>query len=141
MSNPQQILSCLEKLAAAYPGKARDERTLQVYIEALADIPVGLLEQAILTHIRSSYFYPSIAELRQQALRLAGVKHLSTLPQTADELAAQALLLEDAFYQEGCLDPGEWRELAVRFERADRPHRAAHTLEKLRRLEGTRQRV
>ena len=40
-----------------------------------------------------------------------------------------------AFFHKHHLDPAEWHTLAEKFERADRPFRAAYTLEKLARLE------
>jgi hypothetical protein len=42
------------------------------------------------------------------------------------------------FYHQRRLDPAEWRLLAQKFEHLHRPHRAAHTLEKLARLESIR---
>ncbi len=47
----------------------------------------------------------------------------------------EAGALEDAFFHEHHLDPTEWHALAEKFERADRPHRAAYTFEKLARLQ------
>jgi len=48
---------------------------------------------------------------------------------------AESIALEDAFFNEGRLDPAEWERLAIQFDRLDRPHRANSTREKLRRLQ------
>ena len=49
--------------------------------------------------------------------------------------AAVSIALEDAFFNEGRLDPAEWERLAIQFERLDRPYRRDYTREKLRRLQ------
>jgi hypothetical protein len=56
-------------------------------------------------------------------------------PAPVDHLAAEAQALEDAFYRQGRLEADEWERLAAQYERLDRPHRAAHAREKLRRLQ------
>jgi hypothetical protein len=53
---------------------------------------------------------------------------------TLSAKAAESIALEDAFYADTHLDPAEWERLALELERRDRPHRAASTREKLRRL-------
>ena len=52
-----------------------------------------------------------------------------------EQIAAEAQALEDAFYYKTHLDPDKWERLAWKFNQADRPYRAEHTLEKLRRLQ------
>jgi hypothetical protein len=136
MSSPSEILPILETLAAAYPEKAHDKRTLALYLEHLADIPAHWLEAAARRHIDTSNWFPRIAELRRAAAQLAGTGFFESLPERpVDFLAVQSQALEDAFYAGGELDEAAWRRLAAQFERCDRPHRAAHTLEKLARLE------
>jgi hypothetical protein len=139
MSTPDEIIEVLETLALAYPEKANDKRTLALYLEHLADIPAHLLASAARQHINTSNWFPRIAELRSAARKLAGTPYFESLPERPiDLLAAQAQALEDAFYAHGELDEAAWRKLAAQFERCARPHRAAHTLEKLRRLQARR---
>ncbi len=135
MSTPAEIIAVLETLALAYPEKANDRRTLALYLEHLADIPAHWLAAAARRHIQTSNWFPRIAELRAAAARLAGTGFFESLPERpVDFLAAQAQALEDAFYAGEALDEADWRSLAGQFERCGRPHRAAHALEKLRRL-------
>lgn len=76
--------------------------------------------------------------MRALAAKLAGTSQLETLPERpVDRLLLQAQALEDAFYHQGHLDPAEWQALSQMFERCGRNFRAAYTLEKLARLEGT----
>lgn len=142
-ANPDP-LSLLARLYLAYPEKVHDPATVTLYLDSLADIPTWLLERAIQRHIETSEWFPKIADLRRIAARLANTSHFDTLipphplERTALEafqLIAAALDLEDAFFLEGRLDPAEWQALSAQFARLERPHRAAYTLEKLRRLQ------
>ncbi len=138
MTQTSVILTVLETLSIAYPDRPRDEQTIHLYLEHLCDIPAYLLRAAADYHIRHSAWSPKICELRQAAARLAGTDQFDTLPPTPiDHLQYEAVALEDAFYHEHHLIPAEWHALAEKFERADRPHRAAYTLEKLARLQST----
>jgi hypothetical protein len=133
------MLELLETLSLAYPGRSPDKRTLQLYLEHLGDIPLGVLKRAVDEHIRSSSFFPRIAELRQRAEKHANIGPSGHFLQpTGDLLAFQAQDLEDAFYYDGLLDPAEWERLAGQFERLGRHARAAHAREKLSRLQAIR---
>jgi hypothetical protein len=132
----EAILSVLKRLVLAYPDRAPDSSTLDLYLEHLADIPVWLLGQAADRHIRTSIWFPRISDLRRCAAQLASRSDFEDLPrQPLDRLAAQAILLEDAFYHDGHLDPAEWQSLADQLERANRPHRRLRLLEKLAEFE------
>jgi hypothetical protein len=136
MTQTNVILTVLETLSIAYPDRPRDEQTIDLYLEHLGDIPAYLLRAAADYHIQHSAWFPKICELRQAAARLAGTDQFNTLsPVPIDHLQCEAVALEDAFYHEQFLDPAEWHALAKKFERANRPYRAAYTLEKLARLE------
>ena len=136
MSPPDQILSILETLSAAYPNRSRDQRTVQLYVERLSDIPVYLLDQAASQHIATSNWFPKIAELRAAAARIAGTSEFHVMgPAPIDTLAAEAFELEQLFWHERTLDPSAWFALADQFERANRPHRAEHTRGKLSQLQ------
>jgi hypothetical protein len=130
------ILELLSHLYLAYPQKEQQESTLQLYLKMLADIPIWLLELAIEQIIHTSPFFPKISEIRQVTAQIAGTQRFDQLPrEPVDRLAFLAQSLEDDFYHAGRLDPAEWQALAEAFTLADRPHRAEHTLEKLRRLQ------
>lgn len=136
MSDQGETALILKTLVDAYPDHRIEKRTLQIYLERLADIPAYLLAAAAQAHIESSTWFPKISELRQAATRLANTRDFSTLPPyPVDYLLNEAYALEDAFYYEGRLDPDEWERLALRFERLDRPYRRDYTREKLRRLQ------
>jgi len=125
-------------LSLAYPRQSFPTRTLQLYGDLLADIPPYLLEAAAELHVRSAVFFPTIAELRQAAHKVAGGQPFASFPPVPfDSLVARLQSLEDDFYFAGRLDPAEWRDLARRFDLADRPHRAADTLARLQRLADT----
>jgi hypothetical protein len=141
-------LDVLARLYLAYPDKVHDPATVSLYLDSLADIPVWLLEQAVQRQIRTSEWFPKISELRQLAAQIANTRQFETLhpPHPLERLAgdawaliSQAQELEDAFYRLDRLDPAEWGDLAARFERLERPERAAYTLEKLRRLQAIRE--
>jgi len=63
----------ITKLLDAYPNFAPRnlKGTITTYSEALTDIPEWLLSQAVNEHIRTSKFFPAIAELRELARNLA----------------------------------------------------------------------
>ena len=157
MANTDDIVAALETLARAYPNQAITRATAEIYLRWLADIPGGLLRQAVERHIGESNYFPRIAQLRGIAARLAGTPRFDCLAPGrfettplrpgggddghyrsqgngsagGDELAIQAQVLEDAFYQERRLDAQAWRALAEAFERAGRPQRGERTCRKL----------
>jgi hypothetical protein len=136
MADRAEIAAILKTLAEAYPGQRLERPTLQAYLERLGDIPAHLLAAAAEAHIAQTAWFPKISELRQAAARLAGTSRFQALdPAPVDHLAAEAQALEDAFYRQGRLEADEWERLAAQYERLDRPHRAAHAREKLRRLQ------
>jgi hypothetical protein len=140
MTPNAHLIPLLTRLYLAYPEKDHDPATVTLYLDSLADIPAWLLERAVQRHIETSEWFPKISDLRQLAARLAGTCQFEQLaPFPVDRLTAAAQALEDAFFHEGRLDPAEWEQLAGQFERLDRPHRADHTRDKLRRLQLVRE--
>ena len=132
MGTPSEILDNLERLTYAYPSQKLERQTLEVYLEKLADIPGYLLERAVDKHIKSSKWFPRVAELRDTATDLAHTQDFSSLPsETVDGLRAEALNLEDSFYRDLYLDEAAWRKLASAFELAGRGHAAGHIRHKL----------
>jgi hypothetical protein len=136
MDPAKQILSILESLSIVYPDRHLDERQLELYLLHLCDIPPYVLRAAADFHIQHSPWFPKISELRAAAARLAGTDQFDTLPPVyIDHLLREAVAIEDSFYHEHHLDPAEWHAQSEKFARADRPHRAAYTHEKLARLQ------
>ena len=82
-------------LVAAYRQEEIESPTVKLYESSLKDISPDLLAQTVQSVVRSSRFFPSIAEIRETAATLAGV-----LPPTAEE--AMALVrqadVEEAIY-------------------------------------------
>jgi len=135
MATPDQIQKVLETLTLAYPTKTLDKLSLELYFKYLADIPGHILEGAVDQHIRTSNWFPRIAELHRAATRIGGRDDLTNLePKHSNNLTALAFELEKAFFREGTFNPEEWGTLAERFERAGRPHRAENIRRKLAHL-------
>ena len=136
MANRDQILNVITTLSNAYPEKRHDRNTLEIYLEHLADIPVQLLEQAARRHIQNSNWFPRIAQLREQAARMAGTHDFASLaPNHKDGLVLKAAALEREFYLQGKVDTDSWEQLERGFELAGRDHRAEYTRQKLKRLQ------
>lgn len=58
-------------LTSAYPTFQTPAATIEVYYRALADLPAEIVEAAILDAVSKSKFFPTIAEIRDAAARLA----------------------------------------------------------------------
>lgn len=59
-----ELDKALVLLAAAYPNFDLREQTVEVYNQALSDVPIGLLQLATSHAIKTSKFFPTVAELR-----------------------------------------------------------------------------
>ena len=120
-----EILAILDRLLHAYPEKKLDKRTLKIYLEELGDIPAQLLQQAASQHIRTSPYFPRIADLRQRAHQLSGSALFTTLASSpTDYLDLQAFQLYSAFFKLGKFDAHVWLNLIKQFENVGRPYRA-----------------
>ncbi len=85
-------------LAVAYQRELTPE-TVAVYVAALGDIEPALLAESVRQSIASSKFFPTIAELRRTAARIAGI-----LPPSAGEVLAtiqRADVRETVFRRDG----------------------------------------
>ena len=148
MAKPEQTLSVLEGLARAYPDKRLEPGSLRLYVEHLADVPAGILEQAARRWIDSSQWFPKISELRQLALRIANTSDFRTIPPrpavpppssasryneaVAHDLAIRHILLQRAFHDDGRLETTEWNALIAAFDQADCPSQAAEARRRLK---------
>lgn len=74
MASKQEIVGLLAFIQSAYRGKPFSEQEVEVWVSQLEDLPAKLLEAAILKRVQtdSSPYAPSIGELRNLALELAG---------------------------------------------------------------------
>ena len=70
--NEEATLKVLGVLIAAYPRQELSDATIDVYLAALSDIDAQILRAAALDHITKSKWFPTVAELREQAVNLAG---------------------------------------------------------------------
>lgn len=130
------LASILQRLALAYPEKRLDRATLQVYQQELADIPLGLLEQAVKRHIHTSPWFPHISDLRLAAQKLSGSQDFASLPAAStDFLALEAKQLEDRYFHQGEFNLEAWERLAVKLERVQRPYRAEEVRQKARHIQ------
>ncbi len=57
-------------LLGAYPEKDPPEETMELYIRCLADLPAQAVEAAVLAHVATSRWFPTVAELREKAAEL-----------------------------------------------------------------------
>jgi hypothetical protein len=70
MDDDLTTLQGMIMLQAAYPRMEFGEESLRVYEMVLADIAPPLLRTAVLRHISTSKWFPTIAELRQAAAEI-----------------------------------------------------------------------
>lgn len=59
-----EALKTIAVLKAAYPRQEIQEETLRIYLAELIDLDYDLIGKAARTHIRTSQWFPTIAELR-----------------------------------------------------------------------------
>lgn len=91
------IKDSITKLLDAYPSfnPRNIKGTVATYSAALTDIPEWLLDQAVDEHIKTSKFFPSVAELREVSKKLSNTTDLQhAQPET--EIPAWSL---DVYWQ------------------------------------------
>ena len=117
MATIKQVLSTIKQLTAYYAREPSDKQ-VEIYVELLGGLEAWRLQDAAIDWMRKSPFFPKVCELQELA---------QAYPEPPpDYLAAEASLIADKFYFTGELDQAEWEALIERFERADRPYRAAN---------------
>jgi len=128
----REKLAALNLLLLAYPDRAPQADTLQLYLERLSDIPAWLVRQAVERHIDRSAWFPRIADLRDAAARIARTRDFASVsPYPNHPLSVRAVQLEQAYYEQGELNPREWQRLAEALDQAERPHLAARLRQRL----------
>jgi len=131
MATPDQILSILEDLLHAYPGKKLSRATLQVYINHLSDIHPFLLGNCIDNLIATSTWFPRVSEIRTEAEKIVGPGMISTWQPPLNYLWTRYRQLEHQFWHHRILDPDAWNELAESFDRRDQIYSAAGARDRL----------
>lgn len=67
----ERIAHILGMLVVAYPSGLITDETTTLYTRMLSDIDPTVLETAVLQHIATSRFFPTVAELREAAMKIA----------------------------------------------------------------------
>lgn len=80
-----EAVNLLAKLRAAFPRTEVGERTIEVYVAALVDIPADLAAAAVDALVRSARYFPTIAEVR---LKCAELTLAALTPHAAFEQAS-----------------------------------------------------
>jgi hypothetical protein len=66
-----EILKLIGVMAAAYPNTQVSPETLKVYVSMLQDVPLDLLTVSVQQCMAESEFLPTIAKIRERALKLS----------------------------------------------------------------------
>ena len=81
-------------VAYAYFGREKSaeqvKQTLRLYAQMLGDIPLDLLKQAVLRHINTSKYFPTVAELREAVGTLAQPVQQTALEAWGEVMAAMS---------------------------------------------------
>ena len=127
MASPDEILTILQDLVNAYPGKQMTDANFKIYVEHLSDIHPVLLRRAADNLIANSSWFPRVAEIRAEAARLVGSRMFSSWEPSVNTLRAQYFELQRDFYHHRKLDPDAWDDLATQFDRRDLIYSAQDT--------------
>ena len=72
-TNKTDLLKCLAPLIVAFPEWAKSltdaekTKTFELYCQMLNDIPISVIQESVLAHIREGKYFPKIAEIREYA--------------------------------------------------------------------------
>ena len=86
-------------LVAAFSRERIQGPTEELYVKSLSDIPEGLLAQAVTRIVQGSRFFPTVAELRETAARIAGL--LPATPAEAVAIVRRADVEQSVFRRDG----------------------------------------
>lgn len=87
------VIQSLMELSSAYTSLKLSKDNIRVYVEHLSDLPDEALHSAVRSIIRTSNFFPSIAEIRETTLRHTPY---ASLPSPTDAWANVAEQLQQA---------------------------------------------
>ena len=131
MADPDEILSILQELVNAYPGKQMTDANFKIYIEHLSDIHPNLLQRAVDNLISKSTWFPRVSEIRSEAAKLIGSHRISTWEPPQNYLRIRYYDLERDFYHRRKVDPDAWLQLADDFEKRNLIYSAQNTRRRL----------
>lgn len=101
MSKELEVAEIVGALAGAFTNAKVPERTIRIYIQMLLDVPVDVLRVAAEQCLAECEFFPTIAAIRDRALKL-------TLPDRVDPLEAwgqvQRAISRYGFYRSPVFD-------------------------------------
>jgi hypothetical protein len=98
---PTEFLQVWSILNLSYPNFCRDtnaanlQATLQLYYQLLRDVPIEQLRQAVLRHVSSCKWFPTVAELRTAATALQQIPMQSAVEAWGEVMACMA---KSAYY-------------------------------------------
>jgi len=132
MADPFEIISVLKTLSAAYPEKTLTKGVIDIYINGLFDVPLQYLQQAALSWIKSSPWFPKVSDLHSQALKIAGAYTFIYEPKYSYASLRDRQIKLQADYAHGePFDEKAWRQLIVDFEASNLPESAEHNRRRL----------
>ena len=73
------IAKAVGVLFAGFPAVEAGEETIKLYVRLLSDIPLEVLSLCVEQFIAQSKFLPTVAEIREQALKLTRPDRISAL--------------------------------------------------------------
>lgn len=91
--NKREAAKILSVLAAAYPRVEVSQETIAIYTQFLQDLDYGRVQAAVIKHIATSTFFPSIAELRQAALDMSTDDRLPLPGEAWEEVVKQMKII------------------------------------------------
>lgn len=65
MAGKEEIMKLMRRLSAAYPHSNLSADTYSIYAEALADVPMGILQLAVVQAATTSEFFPTLHKLHE----------------------------------------------------------------------------
>lgn len=72
MANAEDVAAVITLLERQYPRQPKvTDDSLLVWASLLADVPSEVLKGAVLAHIATSKWFPTVAELREQAVKIS----------------------------------------------------------------------
>ena len=119
MASQNEILSAM-KMLAEYYGQEPNETQARLFMRLLEPYPGSVLEEAVISHIQASKWYPKVSEIRDLC------DNLLPKGQTyqVDSLAAEQIELENEFYDSRQFDAERFERLALQYENSGRLARA-----------------
>ena len=134
MAKAMTTLACVQMLIAAYPKQKVTDRTIKLYIQMLSDLPPQILAAAVTQHISENNWFPTIAELRTLARKMAGepehpsaaeawlevksrLGNRSIKPSFSDPLITMALDSTESWYNLNVMPVDEVKYVGIRFRK------------------------